>query len=403
VAFPLGINFRGTLGFVTDPTNYVADLHNGTAFGTDYPRTVNGNTFGWETVTPEINGTDRSNAVDARLAGINYVNNTHSAVFRIDLPASGTYNIQGAFGDATSAQSTSTIQLQDGSTVFATPVNNQSVGAGQFYAANGTLETSAANWATNNPATGSGADEISRAFTSTIFRTTIAGTGGSAVVASLYIKSAAGGGGTQSKTLTASYTANAALVKRIGKKLTASFTASAALIKRVKKKFTASFTANASTTNRKVKLKTVTASFTANGSLAKLPKKKLVASFTASAKIVRRIGKKVSASFTANVVVIRRIGKKLTASTTKAATLTKARIKTLTASFTVHGSMAKLRAKRLTASFTASALLTTSIIKVVSHWTKQASATATWAAQAGASAVWNKVASASSVWTKIFP
>lgn len=173
--------------------NYAAETFNGTGFAGNYPHTTpQGNTVGWET---NINGTDRSAAVDVRLGGVNYCGAGQGTfTYRIDLPATGSYAIQGAFGDQGFNQGPFTINLKDGTTVFATPVNSGSLTAGEWYAANGTLETSSANWATNNPNAGSGTDEISHSFTNTIFRIDCAASGSSAaVIASIFIRSAGGG------------------------------------------------------------------------------------------------------------------------------------------------------------------------------------------------------------------
>lgn len=197
MAFPQGIDYRGTAAFVTDPTNYASEDFNGTDFGTDYPTTTpQGNTVGWETATTGINGTDRSNAVNARLAGVNYAGANFGAnTFRVDLPATGSHGIQGAFGDQGFAQGPFTVELLDGATVFATPVNSGSAGANQYFSANGTLRTSDANWVTNNPVAGGGADEITHTFTSTIFRVRITPSGSSAaVIASIFIQSAGSSG-----------------------------------------------------------------------------------------------------------------------------------------------------------------------------------------------------------------
>ena len=195
MAFPQGIDFRGTSGFVTDPTNYDNEnggSSSGQGAAATYPRTsAQGNTVGWETT---FNFVDRSSSVNARLAGVNYIGSGGAtATYRIDLPATGSYGIQGAFGDQGSAQNTFTIQLEDTTTVFATPVNAQSSTIDQFYAANGTQETEA-NWLTNNPVAGSGTDEISRTFTTTIFRIKLTGNSGAAVMASIFIRSGGGGG-----------------------------------------------------------------------------------------------------------------------------------------------------------------------------------------------------------------
>ena len=46
MAFPQGIDFRATSGYVTDPTNCTYEI--GNAFSATYPRTTaQGNTVGW--------------------------------------------------------------------------------------------------------------------------------------------------------------------------------------------------------------------------------------------------------------------------------------------------------------------------------------------------------------------
>ncbi len=98
MAFPQGINFRSSLGYVTDGANYEA-IYSGHAA---YPiTTAQGNTVGWEgTIATYLDYRDRSLFPDVRLAGINFNSSDASDLsFRIDLPTAGIYNIGIAAGD----------------------------------------------------------------------------------------------------------------------------------------------------------------------------------------------------------------------------------------------------------------------------------------------------------------
>jgi len=90
-----GFNFRGTSGYVTDGLNetYVLGLAD------TYPTLRGGVTFGW--VTLGAGGVaDRNNALDRRLAGVNFGSGAPTSDFRVDLPASGAYVIHLGLGDA---------------------------------------------------------------------------------------------------------------------------------------------------------------------------------------------------------------------------------------------------------------------------------------------------------------
>lgn len=160
---PKGFNFRNTSAFVTDGTNETFVLP------TDaYPttRTVGGEsvTFGWETVVT-ANGRDRSAAAPyaPELSGVTFLGPSDtptSLVFRVDLPATGSYAINIAAGDQAGASKaffevddTSTSVLAFGPTVVA---------GGSFMDAAGTARTGS-DWQANNvPAT--------ETFATTIFR-----------------------------------------------------------------------------------------------------------------------------------------------------------------------------------------------------------------------------------------
>lgn len=144
MAFDQGIDFRATAGFVTDPSG--CDKEIGTT--ANYPRTsAQGNTVGWEDAP---GGTrDRTNSVDARLAGVAFAANGTAKRYRIDLPSSGWYRITLALGDNTTAQSQS-VGVYDGTTIISNVVgHNLASAGGTFYDACGIRRSSAANWVTN--------------------------------------------------------------------------------------------------------------------------------------------------------------------------------------------------------------------------------------------------------------
>src|SRR5271165_4650423 len=93
-AFQAGFDFRNTSNFVSDPPGdtYVLPTMM-------YPTTVNGLTFGWTNINL-VQGRDRNNGLDPRLAGVNLATNGMPATFYVDLPTAGTYNLSLAMGDA---------------------------------------------------------------------------------------------------------------------------------------------------------------------------------------------------------------------------------------------------------------------------------------------------------------
>ena len=143
-AWAIGFDFRDTLNYVTDPPGDTYVLPT-----TAYPTNFNGVNFGWTNVTL-IQARDRNNQIDPRLAGMNFASNGSPGTFYVDLPASGTYNVSLALGDAGYQSCTIGCQIQflDGSTVLRT-IAKGSNNSGYFYDAQGN-NWSAAKWPTNN-------------------------------------------------------------------------------------------------------------------------------------------------------------------------------------------------------------------------------------------------------------
>lgn len=187
MAFPQGIDFRGSLGFVTDPTNCFGIFGPNSGSGIYPQTTTQGNTVGWVTNVGVSSQADRSAAVDARLAGINYVLTTINDDFRIDLPSTGSYTLSAAWGDQAFGQTGMTTQFKDNTTVLSTPVSAGAPGANQYYDAGGTLRTSDTDWVNNNAS-------VTFSFATTTFLTNIAcGIGGTAcVIAHLFVQAASG-------------------------------------------------------------------------------------------------------------------------------------------------------------------------------------------------------------------
>lgn len=102
--------------------------------------------FGWDRTPSDRN--NRSTGV-AILNGDNeFTNNYIPGLFRIDLPAAGTYKIWIGLGDQYD-RSYQYLQILDDSTVVATIDKSSGTLAGQYYDATGTLRTSASDWYTN--------------------------------------------------------------------------------------------------------------------------------------------------------------------------------------------------------------------------------------------------------------
>lgn len=158
----IGFNFRNTSGYVTDSANETYVLGQADA---PYPttRTINGQsvTFGWWAPGSRTNctngqstsifGENASTIIDHRLAGANYVAPLGSNIcilFRVDLPATGVYNIRVALGDQLAAY-TQTATIRDNNTSVGTVAASTATTSAHFLDATGTLYTTAA-WPGSN-------------------------------------------------------------------------------------------------------------------------------------------------------------------------------------------------------------------------------------------------------------
>lgn len=144
-------NFRDSSGYVTDGSNTTYVLGNDDA----YPVTRGGFTFGWNTIDAD-SGRDRDNAVDARLAGVNFNTNAASqAEFQVDMSSSGTKTVCLAVGDATADHKHHQyVEVLDNTTSkFVVDIDGDGssggTAAGEFADANETV-WSTANWPGSN-------------------------------------------------------------------------------------------------------------------------------------------------------------------------------------------------------------------------------------------------------------
>jgi hypothetical protein len=179
MAFPQGVNFRDSAGFVTDGTN--EDWEKGSNSGSQtYPKTsAQGNTYGTEGAST-FSAVDRNSGVDRRLAGINYTS-TIGTTWRIDLPSAGNYNVRFAAGDYSFSNNTDW-DIYDGTTKLAALTTGSTSGGQRWKDANN-VEYTAATWPTSN-------QPKSFTFATTICRIKTANSSGNAVVSHFYIESA---------------------------------------------------------------------------------------------------------------------------------------------------------------------------------------------------------------------
>jgi hypothetical protein len=157
----VGFDFRDSLTFVTDPTDFLFCGQNANSQSQvrDYAITP---PYGWTTLGAE-NTRDRNNATgSAKTAGCHFVFNNGDGirVLRIDLPHTGTYEIRLAAGDP-GGPTTNYFRLLDNVTAFKTVTAAAANASDKYIDANGGLHTSTANWVANNVA-------VSHAFSSTI-------------------------------------------------------------------------------------------------------------------------------------------------------------------------------------------------------------------------------------------
>jgi hypothetical protein len=140
VSFDKGFNLRAspTGGGVTDGPNETYVLSSDA-----YPTTRNGVTFGW-TTAPD-GDSEFGPTVDRRLTGYNYKQNTGTqAVFRIDLPSSGSYAISIALGGHV-GRAYQYVQVSDGATPVLTIDDSNGTAADHWDDATG-ADLDATSW-----------------------------------------------------------------------------------------------------------------------------------------------------------------------------------------------------------------------------------------------------------------
>ncbi len=162
MAFDMGFNFRGTAGYVTDQSYAVPGL------GEAYPHTyTNANGDSINAGAGGEAALDRVATNDARIAGINYVSNTLTKVWRVDLssgsaPGASTYTIDLAVGDASAGHSAQWFQVFDTSTLL---IDGSGGGAGLSTTTGHFIDASLANVAATTSWTGT---PVSKTFATTI-------------------------------------------------------------------------------------------------------------------------------------------------------------------------------------------------------------------------------------------
>ena len=111
----VGLNFRGSSGYVTDSTGEAYVLGETSSTTRTITGTGNSVTFQW---TGSVSAANRDSGNDRRLAGINYVDNSAGVPASLDvtLPNSGNHTICVALGDAASSQGYQLAEILDNTT-----------------------------------------------------------------------------------------------------------------------------------------------------------------------------------------------------------------------------------------------------------------------------------------------
>lgn len=127
MSFDQGIDFRGTSGYVSDPSGCTYNL------GEAYPVVRGGFTSGWSSVV-NITAQDLDNTLDARIAGFNYFPGGTNSTFQIDLASSGSVAV--AMGARQNPIYDGTIVVKDNTTTLFTVTASGSGTAGHIHDAN---------------------------------------------------------------------------------------------------------------------------------------------------------------------------------------------------------------------------------------------------------------------------
>lgn len=186
MAYPQKINFRSTVGYVTDQTNEDPELN--ASGNANYARTTaQGNTVGWETTSSTYQSRDRNSGNDRRLAGIHFNGTNGKYDYRMDVPSAGNYDIIVAMGDPAYAQ-TVDCELFDGTTSLGVIISGSTGAANSFKDQNNNTWTAANFFANTTPRT--------ITLSGTILRFRFGSTGGiTNQVAHISVTASAGGSG----------------------------------------------------------------------------------------------------------------------------------------------------------------------------------------------------------------
>lgn len=191
MAYPQGIAFRSTSGYVTDSSpddveTSTANTDAGNMSVSSYPRTsAQGNTVGWEKGSNNLITRNR-NASAGRMAGKHQGNDSK---FRLDLPSTGNYDIRLAAGDA-SYSAPVRVELFDTSSSLGVLSSGSTSAGNRFKDATDVERTSFGDWNTNNAS-------VSKTFSTTICRFLVGVSGTSDGALSFLRVDAAAGGGTE--------------------------------------------------------------------------------------------------------------------------------------------------------------------------------------------------------------
>lgn len=186
MAYPQGMNFRSTSGYVTDGTG--EDNETGQLAAGTYPRTsAQGNTVGWESAGSDHPTRNRSAANDRRLAGCSFTD-TAAADFRFDLSSTGDKVLRCGIGDQAYSRANQKVEIFDTSSSLGTLFSGVSTGAANsFLDATGTARTNAAFNGSNA--------SVTKTFSTTICRFRCGDGTNPTFVAHLYVEDGAAAGG----------------------------------------------------------------------------------------------------------------------------------------------------------------------------------------------------------------
>jgi hypothetical protein len=147
MAYPQGIDFRGTADYVTDPANCNAEV---TPVSANYPRvTPQGNTVGWEQAPNNAFNRAVLTGDEAKMSGVAVIN-SGSRDYRFDVPP-GQYSVRVAAGDMVASGNGIGVEVFDDVTSRGVLIPPQTFGGSQrFLDASNVLHLGPSDWVANN-------------------------------------------------------------------------------------------------------------------------------------------------------------------------------------------------------------------------------------------------------------